>query len=262
MPDLSTAEALLRLLVAAGLVARRARALGLAPPPWVKTSLAPGSPTARRYLERAGLLDDLEAVGFGIVGFGCTTCIGNSGDLTPASAEALADGRLQAAVLSGNRNFPGRVHPQLEAGFLASPPLVVAFALAGDVSTPIGPGDRGPETVLTFIATKTIDPAASRRLHLNAAWLRNLDPGGDERRNRYRVVLGYSQLVASDLAVVLDYVREGQGRGEGAANVFEAGLHYQAGERVRLGIGAGVGVGRDSPRLRALLSVQVELGRR
>ena len=133
-----------RLLVAAGLVARRARALGLTPPPWVKTSLAPGSPTAQRYLERAGLLGDLEAVGFGIVGFGCTTCIGNSGDLTPASAEALADGRLQAAVLSGNRNFPGRVHPQLEAGFLASPPLVVAFALAGDVERDILRDDIAP----------------------------------------------------------------------------------------------------------------------
>ncbi|HRO14258.1 MAG TPA: aconitase family protein, partial [Paracoccus sp. (in: a-proteobacteria)] len=89
-----------RLLVAAGLVARKARALGLAPPPWVKTSLAPGSPTARRYLERAGLLDDLEAAGFGIVGFGCTTCIGNSGDLTDLSRQALAEGRLQAAGLS------------------------------------------------------------------------------------------------------------------------------------------------------------------
>ena len=133
-----------RLLVAAGLVARRARALGLTPPPWVKTSLAPGSPTARRYLERAGLLDDLEAVGFGIVGFGCTTCIGNSGDLTPLSQDAMADGRLQAAVLSGNRNFPGRVHPQLEAGFLASPPLVVAFALAGDVERDILRDDIAP----------------------------------------------------------------------------------------------------------------------
>ena len=83
-------------------------------------------------------------MGFGIVGFGCTTCIGNSGDLTPASAEALADGRLQAAVLSGNRNFPGRVHPQLEAGFLASPPLVVAFALAGDVERDILRDDIAP----------------------------------------------------------------------------------------------------------------------
>ncbi|MDQ1901528.1 aconitate hydratase AcnA [Paracoccus sp. WLY502] len=126
-----------RLLVAAGLVARKARALGLAPPPHVKTSLAPGSPTAERYLRRAGLLEDLEAVGFGIVGYGCTTCIGNSGPLPDAAVQAQAEGRLQVAVLSGNRNFPGRVHPQLEAGFLASPPLVVAFALAGDVERDI-----------------------------------------------------------------------------------------------------------------------------
>jgi aconitate hydratase len=126
-----------RLLIAAGLLARNARAAGLAPPPWVKTSLAPGSPTATRYLARAGLLEDLEAVGFSVVGFGCTTCIGNSGALTTPVEAALADGRVQVAVLSGNRNFPGRVHPQLEAGFLASPPLVVAFALAGDVERDI-----------------------------------------------------------------------------------------------------------------------------
>ena len=126
-----------RLLVAAGLLARKARALGLKPPAHVKTSLAPGSPAAQRYLERAGLLADLEAVGFGIVGFGCTTCIGNSGPLPDSAIQAQAAGRLQVAVLSGNRNFPGRVHPQLAAGFLASPPLVVAFALAGDVERDI-----------------------------------------------------------------------------------------------------------------------------
>jgi aconitate hydratase len=123
-----------RLLIAAGLLARKARRLGLHPPSWVKTSLAPGSPTAESYLRRAGLLSDLEAVGFGIVGYGCTTCIGNSGPLTEEIATAMATrGIVPVAVLSGNRNFPGRVHPQLEAGFLASPPLVVAFALAGDV---------------------------------------------------------------------------------------------------------------------------------
>lgn len=133
-----------RLLVAAGLVARKARALGLKPPPHVKTSMAPGSPTAQRYLERAGLLADLEAVGFGIVGYGCTTCIGNSGPLTDSAVRAQAAGRLQVAVLSGNRNFPGRVHPQLDAGFLASPPLVVAFALAGDVERDILHDDIAP----------------------------------------------------------------------------------------------------------------------
>jgi aconitate hydratase len=124
-----------RLLVAAGLVARKARRFGLTPPAWVKTSLAPGSPTAERYLRRAGLLEDLEAVGFGIVGYGCTTCIGNSGPLPAVIEQAMTErGIVPVAVLSGNRNFPGRVHPQLEAGFLASPPLVVAFALAGDVN--------------------------------------------------------------------------------------------------------------------------------
>ncbi|WP_246098823.1 aconitate hydratase AcnA [Paracoccus laeviglucosivorans] len=133
-----------RLLVAAGLVARKARALGLKPPAYVKTSMAPGSPTAQRYLERAGLLADLEAVGFGIVGYGCTTCIGNSGPLPETAVQAQAAGRLQVAVLSGNRNFPGRVHPQLEAGFLASPPLVVAFALAGDVERDILHDDIAP----------------------------------------------------------------------------------------------------------------------
>ncbi|MBP2463664.1 MULTISPECIES: aconitate hydratase AcnA [unclassified Rhizobium] len=127
-----------RLVIAAGLLARKARAYGLKPLPWVKTSLAPGSPTAERYLRRSGLLADLEAVGFGIVGFGCTTCIGNSGPLTPQILKAMADRDiLPVAVLSGNRNFPGRVHPQLEAGFLASPPIVIAFALAGTVELDI-----------------------------------------------------------------------------------------------------------------------------
>ncbi|QRM31780.1 aconitate hydratase AcnA [Microvirga sp. VF16] len=144
-----------RLLVAAGLVARKARSFGLTPPAWVKTSLAPGSPTAERYLRRAGLLEDLEAVGFGIVGYGCTTCIGNSGPLPAVVEQAMTErGILPVAVLSGNRNFPGRVHPQLEAGFLASPPLVVAFALAGDVNRniltdPIGRASSGEEIRLT-----------------------------------------------------------------------------------------------------------------
>jgi aconitate hydratase len=133
-----------RLVVAAGLLARKARQFGLAPPPWVKTSLAPGSPAAESYLRRSGLLEDLQALGFGIVGFGCTTCIGNSGALVPGMAAAIeSDGVLPVAVLSGNRNFPGRVHPQIEASFLASPPLVVAYAIAGHVgldiqNSPIG----------------------------------------------------------------------------------------------------------------------------
>jgi aconitate hydratase len=121
------------LLIAAGLVARRARRLGLTAPKWVKTSLGPGSPAAAAYLARAGLLDDLSAVGFDIVGYGCTTCIGNSGALTKPIQKALAAGDIRpVAMLSGNRNFPGRVHPDLDLGFLMSPPLVIAFALAGN----------------------------------------------------------------------------------------------------------------------------------
>ncbi|MDQ2137311.1 aconitate hydratase AcnA [Alcaligenaceae bacterium B3P038] len=122
-----------RLLVMAGLVARRARELGMTVPAWVKTSLAPGSPAAARYLERAGLLEDLSSVGFDIVGYGCTTCIGNSGGLPAVIQTAMQAGDVHpVAVLSGNRNFTGRIHPDLDLGFLMSPPLVVAFALAGD----------------------------------------------------------------------------------------------------------------------------------
>lgn len=142
-----------RLLVAAGLVARKARRFGLKPPQWVKTSLAPGSPAAGRYLRRTGLLDDLSATGFDIVGFGCTTCIGNSGALTPDATAAAEKGTMLAAVLSGNRNFPGRIHPQIEAGYLASPPLVVAYALAGSVKQDITaePIGHGPDGAAVFL---------------------------------------------------------------------------------------------------------------
>lgn len=127
-----------RQLIAAGLVARKARALGLKPPPWVKTTLGPGSPTAERLLERAGLLDDLDAVGFAIVGYGCTVCIGNSGPLAAPMLQLIeTDAAKPVGILSGNRNFPGRVHPQIEDAFLASPALVVAYALAGDAAIDI-----------------------------------------------------------------------------------------------------------------------------
>ncbi|MGO4723673.1 MULTISPECIES: aconitate hydratase AcnA [unclassified Inquilinus] len=178
-----------RLLVAAGLLARKARQFGLRPPPWVKTSLAPGSPAAARYLERSGLLADLEALGFGIVGYGCTTCIGNSGPLAPVMDAAIRGGLAAAAVLSGNRNFPGRVHPQIEAGFLASPPLVVAYALAGDVardilSDPLGQAPDGRPVFLRELwpSGAEIDlalrgagnpedfAAAFAAAHDNAAW--------------------------------------------------------------------------------------------
>jgi len=125
-------------LVAAGLVARKARALGLDSKPWVKTSLAPGSQVVTDYLDSAGLSDDLDAIGFNLVGYGCTTCIGNSGPLPAEISKAVQAGDLVAAsVLSGNRNFEGRVNPDVKANYLASPPLVVAYAIAGSMNIDI-----------------------------------------------------------------------------------------------------------------------------
>ena len=144
-------------MVAAGLVARKAVAKGLTTKPWVKTSLAPGSRVVTDYLERSGLDKDLDALGFETVGYGCTTCIGNSGPLPDAVAKAVADGDLvAAAVLSGNRNFEGRVNPLVKANWLASPPLVVAYALAGTTDIdmehePIGTGRDGQSVFLRDI---------------------------------------------------------------------------------------------------------------
>lgn len=119
-------------MIAAGLVARAAKAKGLTVKPWVKTSLAPGSQVVTDYLNRAGLMPDLEAMGFNLVGYGCTTCIGNSGPLPDAVHKAIQKGNLAvSAVLSGNRNFEGRIHPDVRYAYLASPPLVVVYALAG-----------------------------------------------------------------------------------------------------------------------------------
>ncbi|WP_296640880.1 aconitate hydratase AcnA [Roseinatronobacter sp.] len=125
-------------MIGAGLVARKARALGLTRKPWVKTSLAPGSQVVSAYLEAAELQDDLDAIGFNLVGYGCTTCIGNSGPLQEEISKAINDNDLIAtSVLSGNRNFEGRISPDVRANYLASPPLVVAYALAGDMNIDI-----------------------------------------------------------------------------------------------------------------------------
>ena len=119
-------------LLAAGLLAKKAVELGITVKPWVKTSLAPGSQVVTDYLTEAGLMPYLEALGFHVVGYGCTTCIGNSGPLPQPVTEAIiSSGIAGAAVISGNRNFEGRVHPHVRMNFLASPPLVVAYALAG-----------------------------------------------------------------------------------------------------------------------------------
>ena len=179
-----------RLIVTAGLLARNARRHGLTPPAWVKTSLAPGSPAASSYLRRAGLMEDLAAVGFDIVGYGCTTCIGNAGPLTQAIAAAQAAGQCRAvAMLSGNRNFPGRVHPDLDLGFIMSPALVVAFALVGDgehdlTRYPLGRGSDGGDVYLRDLwpSREEVDAAVAwavdacdfgadfRRASRNTAW--------------------------------------------------------------------------------------------
>ena len=144
-------------LVGAGLLARNARERGLRVRPWVKTSLAPGSMVVKDYLSKAGLLDDLEALGFHVVGFGCTTCIGNSGPLPDEVGEAIKDGNLiVSAALSGNRNFEGRIHGDVRMNFLASPPLVVAYALAGRCdmdfsSEPLGEDAQGKPVFLRDI---------------------------------------------------------------------------------------------------------------
>ncbi|SFU13400.1 aconitate hydratase AcnA [Sedimentitalea nanhaiensis] len=144
-------------MIGAGLVARKARALGLTRKPWVKTSLAPGSQVVSAYLEAAGLQEDLDAIGFNLVGYGCTTCIGNSGPIQKELSEAIAAGDLVAtSVLSGNRNFEGRISPDVRANYLASPPLVVAYALAGDmnvdmVNDPLGQDRDGNDVYLKDI---------------------------------------------------------------------------------------------------------------
>ncbi|MDY0391201.1 MAG: aconitate hydratase AcnA [Desulfobulbus oligotrophicus] len=144
-------------MIGAGLLARKARARGLTCKPWVKTSLAPGSRVVTRYLEQSGLLPDLEALGFYVVGYGCTTCIGNSGPLDESISTAITRHDLTvAAVLSGNRNFEARIHPQVRANYLASPLLVVAYALAGTVlidldTTPLGTDQQGQSVYLRDI---------------------------------------------------------------------------------------------------------------
>ncbi len=145
-------------MIGAGLLARNARRLGLRVQPWVKTSLAPGSKVVTEYLQRAQLLDDLEALGFNVVGYGCTTCIGNSGPLNAPISKAITEQKLSvASVLSGNRNFEGRVHQEVRMNFLASPPLVVAYAIAGTVDVDLSREPIGRD-------------AAGKPVHLREIW--------------------------------------------------------------------------------------------
>ena len=161
-------------LIAAGLVARNARAKGLTVKPWVKTSLAPGSQVVTDYLDAAGLTDDLDALGFNLVGYGCTTCIGNSGPLPEAISQSVNENDLAvASVLSGNRNFEGRVSQDVRANYLASPPLVVAYAIAGSMNVnlttdSLGKGKDGKDVFLKDIWPSNKEIADVVRKHVTA----------------------------------------------------------------------------------------------
>ena len=166
-------------MLGAGLLARKARARGLKAQPWVKGSLAPGSRVVTEYFTKAGVLEDLAAVGFDLVGYGCTSCIGNSGPLKPAISAAVKAGDLTAAaVLSGNRNFEGRVHPEVRMNFLASPPLVVAYALAGTVdidltSEPLGTGADGKPVYLADIWPSDMEVQETLRRSIDSQMFRH-----------------------------------------------------------------------------------------
>jgi aconitate hydratase len=186
-------------LIAAGLLARKARALGLKAKPWVKTSLAPGSRVVTDYLNKAGLSADLEAVGFYTVGYGCTTCIGNSGPLKSEISDAIKAGDVTtASVLSGNRNFEGRVHPEVKMNFLASPPLVVAYALAGSMdidltSEPLGTGSDGQAVYLKDIWPSPAEVADAQLRAVDSAMFKKSYAGvfkGDEHWNAIKVPAG------------------------------------------------------------------------
>jgi aconitate hydratase len=186
-------------MLGAGLLARNAVARGLERKPWVKTSLAPGSKVVTEYLERAGLTDDLEALGFHLVGYGCTTCIGNSGPLPEAVSEAVNEHDLAVvSVLSGNRNFEGRINPDVKMNYLASPPLVVAYALAGSmdadlVNDPIGTDGDGHEVYLRDIwpseqeVARTVEEAVQSDM-FRASYGAVFD--GDERWNALEIPTG------------------------------------------------------------------------
>ncbi|MEP7129723.1 MAG: aconitate hydratase AcnA, partial [Sphingomicrobium sp.] len=186
-------------LVAAGLVARKARAKGLTSKPWVKTSLAPGSQVVTDYLDESGLSEDLNALGFDLVGYGCTTCIGNSGPLSEPISNAINEKDLVAvSVLSGNRNFEGRVSPDCRANYLASPPLVVAFALKGTVRSdmihePIGTGRNGEPVFLKDIWPSNDEIRALVDAHVHSGMFRRRYADvyhGDERWRGIAVTAG------------------------------------------------------------------------
>ncbi|MBL8202409.1 MAG: aconitate hydratase AcnA [Chromatiales bacterium] len=257
-------------MVGAGLLARNAVRRGLASKPWVKTSLAPGSRVVSNYLEKSGLLKDLDALGFNIVGFGCTTCIGNSGPLDEPIEKAVRDGRLiGCSVLSGNRNFEGRIHPLVRNNFLASPPLVVAYALAGSLHAdldkdPLGTGADGTPVYLRdiwpsqkeiqAIVAGTLDSAMFRESYANVF-------AGDRNWNSIQVPRGDRFTWAEDST----YVRnppyfEGMTRQPAAVtDITGARVLAMLGDSVTTDhISPAGSIGKDSPAGRYLVSKGVQ----
>ncbi|MGD0880429.1 MAG: aconitate hydratase AcnA [Acidimicrobiales bacterium] len=183
-----------QVMVAAGLLARNAAARGLTSKPWVKTTLAPGSRVVMDYLDRAGLTEPLAAIGFDLVGYGCTTCIGNSGPLLSGVSEAVQEGELSvASVLSGNRNFEGRIHPDVRMNFLASPPLVVAYALAGSMdidltSEPLGIDRDGSPVFLSDLWPSPEEVTEAIRTSLTSDMFRQRYGSVFEGDERWRAI--------------------------------------------------------------------------
>ncbi|MGI8748696.1 MAG: aconitase family protein, partial [Deinococcus sp.] len=181
-------------LIAAGLVAKKAVELGLGSKPWVKTSLAPGSRVVTEYLEAAGLQSYLDRLGFNTVGYGCATCIGNSGPLPEPTVDAIREGDLVAAsVLSGNRNFEGRINPHIRANYLASPPLVVAYALAGTVDTdlttdPIGQGKDGQDVYLRDLWPSNAEIQAVMDRSINAGMFARVYKGIEQSNAAWNAI--------------------------------------------------------------------------
>jgi aconitate hydratase len=257
-------------MMGAGLLARNAVRRGLVSKPWVKTSLAPGSRVVSNYLAKAGLQKDLDALGFDIVGFGCTTCIGNSGPLDAAIETAVRDGKLiGCSVLSGNRNFEGRIHPLVRNNFLASPPLVVAYALAGTVhidmaKDPLGTGSDGKPVYLRDIwpsraeiqevVARCIDSAMFRDSYANVF-------GGDKNWNSVKVPTGDRFAWADDSTYVRNppYFEGMPAKPGSVADIRGARVLALLGDSVTTDhISPAGSIGKDTPAGKYLLSKGVQ----
>jgi len=258
-------------MLAAGLLARNAAARGLKPKPHVKTSLAPGSKVVTDYLKAANLMDDLEGLGFDVVGYGCTTCIGNSGPLAEPVAKAVEDGGLVvAAVLSGNRNFEGRIHAQVKASYLASPPLVVAYALAGSLrkdltSEPLGKDKSGKDVYLRDIWPSPAEVAREVQGKVSDAMFREAYGSvfeGDERWHRIGGAGGqtYQWEDASTYVRLPPYFVGMERRPKDLADVEGARILALLGDSITTDhISPAGSIAKDSPAGRYLIEHGVEL---